>query len=53
VRRVAGVDADVTLLLPAGRSEHSFDPTPRDVEAVAESRLGVMIGLGLDPWMTR
>ena len=53
VRRVAGPDADVALLLPAGRSEHTFDPTPRDVEQVAKSKLGVMIGLGLDPWMAK
>lgn len=52
-RQVAGADADVKLLLPAGRSEHTFDPTPREVEDVAKSRLGVLIGLGLDPWMEK
>src|SRR4051812_42805488 len=50
VRRVAGPDADVGLLLPAGRNEHSFDPTPKDVEAAARAKVGVMVGLGLDPW---
>ncbi len=52
-RTVAGPDADVSLLLPAGRSEHTFDPTPREVESVAASQLGVMVGLGLDPWMEK
>ena len=52
-RTVAGPDADVALLLPAGRSEHTFDPTPREVESVAASKLGVMVGLGLDPWMAK
>jgi len=53
VRRVAGPDADVTLLLPPGRNEHTFDPTPRDVETAAKAKLGVMVGLGLDPWMEK
>jgi zinc transport system substrate-binding protein len=53
VRRVAGPDADVALLLPPGRNEHSFDPTPRDIEAASKARVGVMVGLGLDPWMEK
>jgi len=53
VRRVAGPDADVGLLLQPGRNEHSFDPTPKDIEAVARARVGVMVGLGLDPWMEK
>jgi zinc transport system substrate-binding protein len=53
VRRVAGPDADVSLLLPPGRNEHSFDPTPKDIEAAAKAKVGVMVGLGLDPWMEK
>lgn len=53
VRRVAGPDADVTLLLQPGHNEHSFDPTPKDIEMAASSKLGVMVGLGLDPWMEK
>jgi zinc transport system substrate-binding protein len=53
VRRVAGPDADVLLLVPPGRSEHGFDPTPRDSETAAKATLGVMVGLGLDPWMEK
>jgi zinc transport system substrate-binding protein len=53
VKRVAGPDADVTLLLQPGRNEHTFDPTPKDIEATAQSKLGVMVGLGLDPWMEK
>ncbi len=53
VRRVAGPDAEVLLLLPPGRNEHSFDPTPKDVETTARAKLGVMVGLGLDPWMEK
>lgn len=53
VRRVAGPDADVTLVLPPGHTEHSFDPTAKDVETVSKAKLGVMVGLGLDPWMEK
>ncbi|MCL2724454.1 MAG: metal ABC transporter substrate-binding protein [Polyangiaceae bacterium] len=52
-RRIAGPDADVTLLLAPGRSEHTFDPTPKDVETVASTELAVVVGLGLDPWMNK
>ncbi len=52
-RRIAGPDADVTLLIQPGRNEHSFDPTPRDIETVAKAKVGIMIGLGLDTWMEK
>lgn len=52
-KRIAGTDADVTLLLPAGRNEHSFDPTPKDIETASKAKLGVMVGLNLDPWMEK
>jgi zinc transport system substrate-binding protein len=41
------------LLLQPGHNEHSFDPTPKDIEAASASKLGVMVGLGLDPWMEK
>ncbi len=53
VRRVAGPDADVALLLPPGHNEHSFDPTPKDIESASKAKVGVMVGLGLDPWMEK
>ncbi len=52
-RRVAGPDADVTLLLPPGKNEHTFDPTPKDVATVAQAKVAVMVGLGLDTWMEK
>ncbi len=52
-RRVAGPDADVILVLPPGHTEHSFDPSPKDVEQVAAAKVGVLVGLGLDPWMEK
>jgi len=53
VRRVAGSDADTILVLPPGHTEHSFDPSPKDVEQVASAKVGVLVGLGLDPWMEK
>lgn len=53
VRTVAGPDADVHLLLPAGHNEHHFDPTPKDVADAAKAQLFVMVGLGLDGWMEK
>jgi zinc transport system substrate-binding protein len=52
-RRVAGPDADVSLLLQPGKNEHTFDPTPKEIEEVSKAKLGVMVGLGLDPWMEK
>ena len=51
VRRVAGPDADVVLVLPAGRSEAGFTPSAPEAEAASGARVFVMVGLGLDPWM--
>ncbi len=53
VRRVAGPDAEAILVLPPGHTEHSFDPSPRDVEQVASAKVGVLVGLGLDTWMDK
>ena len=52
-RQIAGADAAVSLLSPPGRNEHHFDPTPREIEEVAASKLGIMVGLGLDGWMEK
>ncbi len=52
-RRVAGDRLEVVLVLPPGRSEHGFDPTPREVAQVSGARLGVVVGLQMDPWAER
>ncbi len=51
VRSVAGPDADVTLVIAPGRSEHGYVPTPADEQAARGVKLGVMVGLGLDSWL--
>lgn len=52
-RRVAGDRLEVLLLLPPGRSEHAFDPTPKEMAQVAKSKLGVSVGLGMDTWLEK
>ena len=52
-RRVAGDRLDVVLVLPAGRSEHSYDPTPGEMAKIAKARLGVSVGLEMDGWLEK
>src|SRR5512136_1776273 len=48
VKNVAGDKAEVVTLLPAGASPHTYEPTPRDMEAVHRATLLVVNGAGLD-----
>jgi ABC-type Zn uptake system ZnuABC Zn-binding protein ZnuA len=52
-RRVAGDAAEVKLLLPPGKSEHDFDPTPADVKNVADAKLAFLVGLEMDEWLVK
>ncbi len=49
-RRIAKDRVDVHLILPPGLDVHSYEPRPRDVEALADSSLIFAVGLGLDAW---
>ena len=51
VRRIAGPDADVTLVLPPGTPLAGWAPPPDARARVANATLLVSVGLGLDPWM--
>ena len=51
VRRIAGPDADVTLVLPPGASPQGWRVTPDVSSCVAATKLFISVGLGLDPWM--
>ena len=52
-RRVAGDQLEVVLVLPVGRSEHSYRPTPREIARLSGTRLAVGVGLQLDTWLTQ
>jgi ABC-type Zn uptake system ZnuABC Zn-binding protein ZnuA len=49
-RRIAGDALDVVLILPPGRSEHGYEPTPKEMAKVADAKLAVLVGLGMDEW---
>ena len=53
VEAVGGDMVSVDTLLPPGASPHGFEPTPRTVRRLADARLVVTIGSGLDPWTER
>jgi ABC-type Zn uptake system ZnuABC Zn-binding protein ZnuA len=53
IRHVGGNLVDVTSLVPKNGDVHTFAAKPSDVRAVAEAKLLMMNGLGLDDWLTR
>jgi zinc transport system substrate-binding protein len=50
-RRIAGERVEVLLVLPPGRSEHGYDPTPQELARLDDAELGIAIGLDLDGWV--
>lgn len=46
--RIGGSYVDVKSIYPAGADEHTFDPTQKDMIALADSDLFFYIGLGLE-----
>ena len=52
-KNIGGNRVSVSCLLPPGRSPHGYRPTPEQAELIAESRLLVMNGLGMDEWARR
>ena len=42
--------AEMITILPPGASPHTFSPTPRLVARLADVRVLVMVGTGLDDW---
>lgn len=52
-RRVAGDRFDVMLVLPPGRSEHGYDPTPKEIVRLEGAKLGIAVGHGMDAWVEK
>jgi zinc transport system substrate-binding protein len=50
-KRIAGDRLNVVLVLPAGQSEHGYDPTPKEIAALEGSKLGIAVGLEMDRWV--
>jgi zinc transport system substrate-binding protein len=49
-RQVGGARVDVTLLLPAGASPHTYEPTPKTVQEISKAKVFIRIGAGLEFW---
>jgi ABC-type Zn uptake system ZnuABC Zn-binding protein ZnuA len=52
-RRIAGDRFDVVLVLPPGKSEHGYDPTPKQIARLEGARLGIAVGHDMDGWAER
>jgi ABC-type Zn uptake system ZnuABC Zn-binding protein ZnuA len=50
---VAGNELKVKSLVPAGADPHEWEPRPSDTAAIADARLLVLSGGGLDSWANR
>ena len=51
-RNVGGDRVAIRSLVPANADPHSYEPTPREVGAVAEARVVLEHGMGLDTWIS-
>jgi ABC-type Zn uptake system ZnuABC Zn-binding protein ZnuA len=51
VAAVGGSRVDVSALIPAGVDPHAFEPTPQDVQRVAEAQVVLENGLGLETFL--
>jgi len=47
---IGGDKVAVTNLTPAGAEPHDYEPTTADVQKIAESKLIILNGAGLEPW---
>src|SRR5262245_16938241 len=50
-KRIAGDRFDVILVLPPGKSEHGYDPTPKEIARLEGAKLGIAVGLDMDTWV--
>src|SRR5205085_172783 len=53
VRSVGGERVNVTTLVGVNGDTHIYTPTPDDAKRVAEAKLVVVNGLGLEGWLPR
>jgi ABC-type Zn uptake system ZnuABC Zn-binding protein ZnuA len=53
VQQVGGDLVHATSLVPKNGDVHTFAPRPADIQALAQAKLLVMNGLGLDDWLEK
>lgn len=49
--RIAGTDVTTATLVPPGVEPHDWEPAPGDAVRVAEAKLVLAQGAGLEPWL--
>jgi zinc transport system substrate-binding protein len=49
-RQVGRDKVEVTVLLPPGASPHTYEPTPKALQAVSRARVFIRVGSGLEFW---
>jgi ABC-type Zn uptake system ZnuABC Zn-binding protein ZnuA len=52
VQQVGGDMIDLVVLLPPGADPHTFQPTPRDLAVVADAHTVIVIGMGLEAFLS-
>src|SRR5688572_11478026 len=50
-RRIAGDRVKVMIVLPPGKSEHSYEPGPQEVVELSSAKVAFVVGLGMDGWV--
>ncbi len=50
LRQVGGETIEPLMILPAGASPHTFDPTPAQIAAINKAEIFFVIGAGADDW---
>ena len=53
VEKVGGEHVDVTTIIPAGASPHTFSPKPSQVKKISAARVFFMVGAGLETWAAK
>lgn len=53
VKNVGGDRVDVSILLPPGQEIHDWDPTPEQITRVADAKVIVYNGAGLEPFIDK
>ncbi|MDO8509577.1 MAG: zinc ABC transporter substrate-binding protein, partial [bacterium] len=51
VQQIGGDKVNVTLLLPPGMEPHAFEPTPRDIIEINDSKVFIYTGRYMEPWV--
>ncbi len=49
-KAITGAEAELTLMVPAGASPHTFSPKPSQLKSLADADLFIQAGAGLEFW---